>query len=144
MTSTTRKVVYCKTKGFGKLIWELPLDAIDQKIKSLKKSKDPSHQSFIDGRINADYFVSRWFLDTISLDSENANDFYIKVYDAVHLESGEILRMTDKFQGKKWFSNISVTHAKDQGQYSSNEGAWYEKVSKLWLTSKYIFLLLFL
>lgn len=29
----------CKTEGFGKMLWELPLDAIDTKIKSLKKSE---------------------------------------------------------------------------------------------------------
>ena len=100
------------------------------KLKSLKKSKDSPHQSFIEGLMQIILSLDD-FLDTTSLDSENADDFYIKVYDAVHLESGEILRMTDKFQGKKWFSNISVTHAKDQGQYSSDEGAWYGKVSKL-------------
>jgi hypothetical protein len=130
LTPTARKVVYRKTKGFGKLLWELPLDAIDQKIKSLKKSKDPPHQSFIEGLTQIILSLDD-FLDTTSLDSENADDFYIKVYDAVHLESGEILRTTGKFQGKEWFSNISVTHAEDQGQYSSDEGAWYGKVSKL-------------
>ena len=130
MTPTTRKVIYRKTKGFGKLLWELPLDAIDQKLKSLKKSKDPPHQSFIEGLMQIISSLDN-FLDTTSLDSENTDDFYIKVYDVVHLESGEILRMTGKFQGKEWFSNISVTHAEDQGQYSSNKGAWYEKVSKI-------------
>ena len=88
------------------------MDAIDQKLKSLKKSKDSPHQSFIEGLTQIILSLDD-FLDTTSLDSENANDFYIKVYDAVHLESGEILRTTGKFQGKEWFSNISVTHAKD-------------------------------
>jgi len=130
LTPTTRKVVYRKTKGFGKFLWELPLDAIDQKLKSLKKSKDPPHQSFIEGLTQIISSLDD-FLDTTSLDSENADDFYIKVYDAVYLENGEILRTTGEFQGKEWFSNISVTHAEDQGQYSSDEGAWYGKVSKL-------------
>ena len=129
MTPTTRKVIHRKTKGFRKLLWELPLDAIDQKLKSLKKSKDLPHQSFIEGLMQIISSLDD-FLDTTSLDSENTDDFYIKVYDAVHLESGEILRTTGKFQGKEWFSNISVTHVEDQGQYSSNEGAWYGKVSK--------------
>ena len=104
------------------------MDAIDQKLKSLKKSKDPSHQSFIEGLMQIISSLDD-FLDTTSLDSKNVNDFYIKVYDAVHLESGEILRTTGEFQGKEWFSNISVTHAEDQGQYSSDERAWYGKVS---------------
>ena len=65
-------------------------------------------------------------MDTSSQESES-DDFYIKVYDAVHLESGKILRITGDFQGKKWFSNVEVTPAEDQGQYSSDEESWYEK-----------------
>ena len=67
------------------------------------------------------------YLDTTSQDSES-DDFYIKIYDSVHLESGEILRATGEFQGKEWFSKVAVTPAADQKQYSSDEGAWYGKV----------------
>ena len=77
MTPTTRKVVHRKTKGFGKLLWKLPLDAIDQKLKSLKKSKDPPHQSFIEGLTQIILSLDD-FLDTTSLDSENADDFILK------------------------------------------------------------------
>ena len=69
-------------------------------------------------------------MDTSSQNSEN-DDFYIKVYDAVHLENGEILRTTGNFQGKEWFSNMVVTSAEDQKQYYLDDGAWYRKVSKL-------------
>ena len=96
MTPTTRKVIHRKTKGFEKLFWKLPLDAIDQKLKSLKKSKDLPHQSFIEELMQIISSLDD-FLDTTSLDSENADDFYIKVYDAVHLKSGEILRTTGEF-----------------------------------------------
>ena len=51
------------------------------------------------------------FLDTSSQDSKV--EFYIKVYDAVHLESGELLRTTGDFQSKEWFSNIAVTYMED-------------------------------
>ena len=70
------------------------------------------------------------FLNTTSL-LEEGEDFCIKVYDAVHLESGKILRTTGDFQGKEWFSNVKVTPAEDQDQYSSDKGSWYGKVSKL-------------
>ena len=47
---TTRKIVTNrKTEGFGKFLWEISLDAIDSKIKSLKKSKNPTHQNIIEG-----------------------------------------------------------------------------------------------
>ena len=68
------------------------------------------------------------FLETTSLE-DVTDHFFIKVYDAVHLESGKILRTTGEFQGKEWFSNVAVTPAEDQKQYQSDEGAWYGKVS---------------
>ena len=107
------------------------MDSIDSKIKSLKESENPPHQNWLSQIIPA----LDTFLDTTSL-SEEGEDFCIKVYDAVHLESGEILRTTGEFQGKEWFSDIMVTPAEDQGQYMSDEGAWYGKVSGILRLSK--------
>jgi len=105
------------------------LDAIDSKIKSLQESENPSHPNIIEG-LSQLISTLDIFLDTSSQESES-DDFYIKVYDAVHLESGKILRTTGDFQGKEWFSNVEVTPVEDQGQYSLDEGSWYGKVSKL-------------
>ncbi|RIA95031.1 hypothetical protein C1645_734391 [Glomus cerebriforme] len=74
------------------------------------------------------------FLDTSSQDSESS-DFYIKIYESVHLENGKILRTSREFQGKEWFSNVAVTPAEDQEiQYGSDEDAWYgkRKSKKIW------------
>ena len=60
-----------------------------------------------------------------------------QIYDSVHLENSKILRTTGKFQGKAWFSDIMVTPAEDQGQYRSDEGAWYGKVGKILKLIKY-------
>ena len=127
MTPAAKKIVHRKTEGFGKILWELSLDAIDSKIKSFKKSQNPPHQNFIEG-LSQIISTLDTFLDTSSQDSEH-DDFSIKIYDSVRLESGEILRTMEEFQGKEWFSNVSVTHAEDQEQYNSDEGAWYGKVS---------------
>jgi hypothetical protein len=127
LTPAARKIVHRKTEGFGKILWELSLDAIDSKIKSLKKSQNPPHQNFIEG-LSQIISTLDTFLDTSSQDSEH-DDFSIKIYDSVRLESGKILRTTEEFQGKEWFSNVSVTHAEDQEQYNSDEGTWYGKVS---------------
>ena len=127
--TTTRKLVNRKTEGFGKILWEISLDAIDPKIKSLQESENPSHPNIIEG-LSQLISTLDIFLDTSSQESES-DDFYIKVYDAVHLENGKILRTTGDFQGKEWFSNVEVTPAEDQGQYISDEGSWYGKVSKL-------------
>ena len=77
----------------------------------MKKGENPPHPNFIEGltRIISTLDI---FLDTSSQDSES-DDFYIKVYDTVHLESGEILRTTGEFQGKEWFSNVAVIPAED-------------------------------
>ena len=124
-----RKVVYRKTEEFKKILWKISLDSIDLKIKSQKKFKNLPHQNFVEGLSNIISALDI-FLDTSSQNSEN-DDFYIKVYDAVHLENEEILRTTGNFQDKKWFSNVAVTSVEDQEQYYSDDGAWYRKVSKL-------------
>ncbi|RGB34250.1 hypothetical protein C1646_760787 [Rhizophagus diaphanus] len=89
LTPSDRKLVHCKTEGFG----------LSQIITTLDI-----------------------FFDTSSQKSEN-NKFYIKIYDSVHLENGQILRITGEFQGKEWFANIAVTPAEDQDQYSSDKEA---------------------
>jgi hypothetical protein len=132
MTSITKKIISHKTEGFGKVLWELTLDIIDQKIKYFKKSKNPPHPNFIEG-LSQIILTLDIFLETSSQESEH-DDFYIKIYDAVHLENGEILRTSEDFQGKEWFSDVMVTPAEDQEQYRSDDGAWYGKVSD---TSKF-------
>jgi hypothetical protein len=127
LNPTNRKVVHRKTEGFGKVLWELSLDSIDKKIESLKNSETSPHSNFIEG-LSQIISTLDTFLDNTSLDDIN-EDFYIKIYDAVHIESGEILRTTGEFQSKEWFSNVAVIPAEDQGQYKSDEGAWYGKVS---------------
>ena len=106
----------------------MSLDSIDAKIESLKNSETPPHSNLIEGLSQAISSLDI-FLDTTSLE-DASDDFYIKVFEAVHLESGEILRTTGKFQNKEWFSNVAVTPAEDQDQYESDEGAWYGKVNE--------------
>ena len=134
LTPTIKKIINRKTEGFGKILWEISLDAIDSKVKSLKESKNPPHPNIIEGLSQIISSLDT-FLDASSQDSES-EEFCIKVYDAVHLESGKILRTTGNFQDKEWFSNVAVTPAEDQGQYRSDEGAWYGKVSKIFKNSK--------
>ncbi|RGB23304.1 hypothetical protein C1646_774707 [Rhizophagus diaphanus] len=104
LTPFARKIIHHKAEGFGKILWKLTLDVINQKIKSLKKCENPLHPNFIEGLSQIISMLDS-FLDTSSQDSE-------------------------KFHGKEWFSNIAVTPAEDQEQYNSDEGAWYGKVSE--------------
>jgi len=120
LAPTKRKVIYRKTEGFGKVLWELPLDAIEEKINSLRNSKSPPHANFIEG-LSQLLPALDTFLDTSSQDSES-EEFLVKIYDAVHLETGEIIRTSEEFQSKEWFSNIAVTSVTDQDHYRSDEG----------------------
>ncbi|CAG8766407.1 8929_t:CDS:1, partial [Rhizophagus irregularis] len=43
-----------------------------------------------------------------------SEEFYIKVYDVIHLDNDQILRTTGEFHGKEWFSNIAVIPVEDQ------------------------------
>ncbi|CAG8725814.1 1453_t:CDS:2, partial [Rhizophagus irregularis] len=74
-------------------------DNIDQKIKSLKKSENPSHSNFIEGSSQLISTLDT-FLDTSSQESES-DEFYIKIYNSVHLEDRHILKTTGEFQGKE-------------------------------------------
>lgn len=129
MVSTISKIVQHKAEGFGKFLWELRLDDIDQKIKDFKKSENPPHTNYIEG-LSQIISALDIFLDTSSQDSEN-KDFCIKIYESVHIESGKILRTSGGFQGKEWFSDVAVTPADDQNQYNSDKDIWYGKVSRL-------------
>ena len=130
LTPAVKKVVQRKAEGFGKVLWEIRLDAIERKIKDFKKSENAPHTNIIEG-LSQTIPALDTFLDTSSQDSEN-DEFCIKVYDAVHLENGQILRTAEEFHGKEWFSNVAITPAEDQvEQYNLDDGAWYGKVSKL-------------
>src|SRR4051794_24194967 len=107
----TAKVLHHKTERFGKVLWELLLDTIEAKINFLKNSKSPPHPNFIE-ELSQLILTLDTFLDTSSQDFKN-EDFLIKVYDAVHLEMGEILRNSREFYSKKWFSNVVVALAED-------------------------------
>ena len=70
MIPITRKLVNRKTKGFGKILWKISLDVIDSKIKSLKKSENPSHSNIIEG-LSQIISTLDTFLNTFSQDSES-------------------------------------------------------------------------
>ena len=74
------------------------MDAIDSKIKSLQESENPSHPNIIEG-LSQLISTLDIFLNIFSQESES-DDFYIKVYDAVHLESGKIQGQQEIFKVK--------------------------------------------
>ena len=65
LNPTTKKVTHRKIEGFGKILWELSLDRIEEKIKSLKKSENRPHPNFIEG-LSQIISTMDTFLDTSS------------------------------------------------------------------------------
>src|SRR4051812_17170747 len=105
---------------------ETALDGIESKIETLKKARGTSTPQFIEG---LNHLIAS--LDTLldaSSQASNIDNSYIQIYDTIRLETGEILRASEDYQGKEWFSNIAITPASDQSHYKSAEGAWYAKV----------------
>ena len=125
-------MIYPKVEGFGKFLWEMCLENIEENINFWKKSKNLPHVNFVEG-LSQLIFALDIFLDTTSQDSENNEEFQIIIYESVHLKNGEIIRISEEFHGKEWFSNVAISPAEDQEQYMSDNGAWYGKVNKFLL-----------
>jgi hypothetical protein len=53
----------------------------------------------------------------------------IKIFGSVILKNGAILRATNKFHGRPWFSNISVNmNSEEHSEYLSDSGTCYAQV----------------
>jgi hypothetical protein len=59
----------------------------------------------------------------------SVNESVVHIYKSVTLENGAIIRATNKYYGKPWFSNISVRmNSNELFDYTSNEGICYGQV----------------
>lgn len=76
------------------------------------------------------------FLDCLNLylDQQlNINDMdensKVSIYGSVTLENGAIMRATNIFHGRPWFSNVSVLmNSEELFDYTSDQGACYGQV----------------
>jgi hypothetical protein len=63
------------------------------------------------------------------LDISSAEDGKVTIYGSVTLENGAIMRATNSFHKKSWFSDISVRmNFEELLQYSSDQGICYGQV----------------
>jgi hypothetical protein len=59
----------------------------------------------------------------------SVNESVVHIYKSITLENGAIIRATNKYYGKPWFSNISVRmNSNELFDYTSNEGICYGQV----------------
>lgn len=63
------------------------------------------------------------------LDISSADDGKVTIYGSVTLENGAIMRATNSFHKRSWFSDISVRmNFEELLQYSSDQGICYGQV----------------
>lgn len=61
---------------------------------------------------------------------DSAEDCQIKIFGSVTLNNRAILRATNKFQNRPWFSNIAIAMNNEElSEYPSDKGICYAKVS---------------
>ena len=61
---------------------------------------------------------------------DSAEDCQIKIFGSVTLNNRAILRVTNKFQNRPWFSNIAIAMNNEElSEYPSDKGICYAKVS---------------
>ena len=75
------------------------------------------------------------FLNSLNLyldlqpDITSINESSIKIYGSVTLENGAIVRATNSYYSKPWFSNVSVRmNSEELFEYNSDDGICYGQV----------------
>ncbi|CAG8854914.1 9294_t:CDS:2, partial [Gigaspora margarita] len=114
---------------FGKILWNLNLDKIEQKVNLLKKSKNLPHSNLIEG-LSQVIPVLDTFLNTSS-QSSKCDDFCIIVYNAVYLDNeDQVSESTDSV----WYGKILLFLRLFQGllkePYDLAIVHWYDILSE--------------
>ena len=66
-----------------------------------------------------------WYLNELP-DVSSANDSKVIIYGSVTLENGAIMRATNSYHKRSWFSDISVCmNSEELFEYASDKGICY-------------------
>jgi hypothetical protein len=69
-----------------------------------------------------------WYLDELS-DVSSADDSKVIIYGSVTLENGAIMRATNSYHKRSWFSDISVRmNSEELFEYAFDKGICYGQV----------------
>jgi len=93
-----------------------------------EKNSDPK----IDGKMKTGFTK---FLDSLNSfldlqpDITSVDESSVKIYGSVTLENGAIVRATNSYYSKPWFSNVSVRmNSEELFEYNSDDGICYGQV----------------
>jgi hypothetical protein len=76
-----------------------------------------------------DHFINCLDLFFDELDITSAEDCRIKTFGSVTLKNGNILRATNNFHNRPWFSNIAIAMDNEEVyEYQSDNGTCYAQV----------------
>ena len=110
---------YRCNKGYGKLLWVLNLNEIDEFLRN--RNNLDQHQ--IEGFHNLVSELDDFFEEESNISIHD--DHQIETFASVVLESTDIVRATKSFHRKPMFSNVTIS-AKDEEE---NSVTWYGLVS---------------
>jgi hypothetical protein len=112
--------------NFSSKLFETKLTEAD--IYFCEKIKDPNIDiDMINGFKQFLECFDSFLEDILKVDDIEECD--IIIYGTVTLENGSIIRATNKFHNKPWFSNVAISMDPDESlDYQSDEGLCYGKI----------------
>jgi hypothetical protein len=119
---------------FTNIIWTFGLNNAQQFIDQRLKNNRPNSKIY-SGLENLLYYLTKYFSST---NQKNIDNYTINIYSSVTLENGSIIRATDNFYGKAWYSNVAVAmNSDEQNEYLSDEGICYRQVFVIYIFFKF-------
>lgn len=115
-----------RTCRFSAKLFEFPLRDADVFFNENKRNVDNKMQSGFSKFLDClDSYLDLFDDSTITLNSETQ----INIYGSVTLENGAIIRASNNYHNKAWFSDIAITMDSDESSYYiSDQGLCYGQV----------------
>ena len=110
---------------FTNLIWTFDLNNAQEFINQVLRNY------ISDSKIHygLENFLKHLFLYFDSTNQINSKNYIVKIYSSVILENGSIIRATENFYEKAWYSNVAVAmDSEELFEYLSDQGNCYGKV----------------
>ncbi|KAF0525175.1 zn-finger domain-containing protein [Gigaspora margarita] len=110
---------------FTNLIWTFDLNNAQEFIDCRLKKYRPNSK-ICSGLEHLLKYLTIYFSSTNQI---NIDNYIINIYSSVTLENGPIIRATDNFYGKAWYSNIAVAmNPEELLEYLTDKGICYGQI----------------
>lgn len=116
ITNKQKSLRIRRSSGFRNLLWKFSFVGIESKISQIAKDND-IHPLYKEGFKNFRVGLEEFFSENEIMYDEGSG--YFKFYSSVSVESTDIIRVSGRFYGNEWFSDVAV---------SAEETMWYGKV----------------